>query len=340
LAVDTHQVRAISANSSVRSLPLKGWTAIAAIILVWLSPDLCHSGGEAAQPLHLLPGPIYFAPKSKNRTMIEARTGYLWGVNALLFRDGDNGNSPPGKKEISLESPLFGIQGEGRIKDDLAVRVQGWINLPQETRGDSVFDRTQAGSLTARSWDTQSRYLIGDISLAYQLGPFGTYPNRDGGIGMPYSAGLVAGYRYNNFDYQSTRSAAPAGTAEDHIDVHVPYIGVHYANENFAGSLVRLDILASPVTLSKIDAERQYSGERTEITGQSVSGFWFGGLFAWSWQVSERAFLGIFVTYNYLELSGGATVNRVSAGTLFSTRFSLDSVSHVTATGLTGIVTF
>jgi hypothetical protein len=157
---------------------------------------------------------------------------------------------------------------------------------------------------------------------------------------MPYSAGLRIGYRYNNFDYKSTRTAIPAGIAEDHVHVHIPYLGIHYANEALAGSLVRLDLLASPITLTRMDAERQYLGERMEISGQSLTGFWFESLFAWSWRVSERAFLGIFATYNYLELSGGATVNRVQAGTLNSTRFSLDSRSHVAATGLSGIVTF
>ncbi len=272
--------------------------------------------------------------------MVEGRAGYLWGVNALWLRDGDNDNLPAGKKEVSLESPIFGIQGETRaVSDDLALRVQGWINLPQTTRGDFMLDRTQR-TLTARSWETESRYLATDIAAIYHLGPFGSHVNRLRSIGMPYTAGLVAGYRYINFDYRSTRSAPPTGTFHDHFHIHIPYIGVHYAHEEFVGSLVRLDINASPFTLSRVDAERHLTGVITQIEGQSVTGFWFESLFSWSKPVSDGAFVGIFVNYNYLELSGGATVDSAQDGVFRSTRFSMDSIGHLVTVGITGVLTF
>ena len=282
----------------------------------------------------------HFGKQSERSSLLEARVGYLWGTNAIRFRDGDNDNSPAGKKEVSLESPLFGVHGGTRLKDDLAVRVQAWINLPQKTRGDFYLDRSSAGTLTSRAWETGSRYLAADIGLIYHLGPFGSHINYLGTVGMPYTAGLVAGYRYTNFDYTSTRSAPPTGTFHDHFHIHIPYLGVHYAHEKFVGSLVRLDVLASPLTLSRLDAERHLTGVITQIEGESVTGFWFESLFSWSWPVSDGVFLGMTATYNYLELSGSAAVDRAEAGVLNATRFSLDSITHLISIGVTGVVTF
>lgn len=277
--------------------------------------------------------------------MLEARTGYLWGVNALWVRDGDNFNSPPGKREVSLEGPVFGIQGESRwLSDDLGARVQGWINLPQTSRGDFLLDsdlaRGPTGPLIAQSWESESRYLAADIAAVYHLGPFGRYPNHLGGIGMPYSAALTAGYRYMNFDITSARHAAPSGLAEDHMHIHIPYLGVHYANEDFMGALVRLDLHASPLTMSRVDSHRQFTGQFKEMEGDSTSGFWLETLLSWSWPLGESSFLGLFTQYAYLELSGGATVKRTQGGVLYSTRFSLDSISHLVVVGASGVLTF
>lgn len=282
----------------------------------------------------------HFGKKSKNSSLVEGRIGYLWGTNAIWFRDGDNDNNASGKKEVSLESPIFGLHGETRFRDDLAVRVQAWINLPQKTRGDFYLDRTPAGTLTSQAWETNSRYLATDIGVIYHLGPFGAHINHLGNVGMPYRAGLVAGYRYLNFDYKSTRSAPPTGTFHDHLHVHIPYIGVHYAHEHFVGSLVRLDVLASPLTMSRLDAERHLTGIITQFEGESVTGFWFESLFSWSWPVSEGAFFGIVANYNYLELSGSATVDRSEGGVLNATRFSMDSITHLITVGIVGLVTF
>lgn len=287
--------------------------------------------------------PVYFVPSSAKKSMLEARAGYLWGVNALWLREGDNANIPAGKREVSLESPVFGIQGETRLfSSDLGARVQGWINVPQTSRGDFLLDRgsdfTRAS--TAFSWESESRYLSADLSAVYHLGPFGRYPNHLGGIGMPYTAALVAGYRYVNFDITSARHAVPADTAEDHLHIHIPYLGVHYANEDFAGALVRLDLLASPLTLSRIDGQRQFAGTTTATDGQSTSGFWFEALFSWSFPVGGRGFIGLFTRYSYLELSGGATVKQTREGTPYSTRFSLDSITNLVIVGASGLVTF
>lgn len=315
--------------------------AITAAFLLGPLSNVGAAGGPISPSTHSFPGYIYFAPESQKKSMLEARVGYMWGVNAQWFRDGDNANTPSGKKEVSLESIVFGVQGETRRFENLALRAQAWINIPQASRGDFLVDRAPAsGVLTARSWETESLYFATDIAAIYHLGPFGAHINRLGNIGMPYRAGLVAGYRYNNFDFTSHRTATPSGNAEDHFHVHIPYLGVHYSNEDFGGSLVRLDMNASPLILARLDGERNLPGQATEIEGQSVTGFWFESLFSWSWPVSDGAFFGVFVKYNYQELSGGATVKQVQGGVLNSTRFSLDGITHMAVGGVTGVVTF
>lgn len=278
--------------------------------------------------------------KSDRFSIIEARAGYLWGVSQILLRDGDNANLPPGKREVSLESPVFGLQGETFTSNDLSIRAQGWINLPQGHRGDFYFDRT------ARSWDSTSRYIAADIAAVYHFGPVGSFygrfesggvykqSSRDGGPGT--FAGIMAGYRYNNLDCWSTTLHDPQGTFHDYVHLHVPYLGVYYADGNFVGSVLRLEILASPLTLAKIDSEGQLFSARTTIDGHSVTGFWFESLLGWFLPVTEKAMVGVFAKYNFLELSGGATVWRSPS----STRFSLDSRQHLFITGLTANYSF
>ena len=58
-----------------------------------------------------------------------------------------------------------------------------------------------------------------------------------------------------------------------------------------------------------------------QIEGHSVTGFWLESVFGWSVPLTENALVGLFVKYNYLELSGGATVKTG----LSETRFSMDS---------------
>ncbi len=310
-------------------------------ILLFCFPTVSNPGSPLPHGLSAPSYPVYFIPSSAKKSIVEARTGYLWGVNAIWLRDGDNANNPSGKREVSVEGPIFGIQGETRLfSDDLAARVQGWINLPQISRTDFYLDRAATDTLTARLWESESRYVCADLAAVYHLGPFGTYPNRFGGTGMPYTAALVLGYRYTNLDITSARHITPAGIAEDHFHVHTPYLGVHYAHEDFMGTLVRLDVSASALTLSRVDSSRQFTGEVIQLDGQSVSGFWVESLLSWSFPLGSSGFCGLFAQYSYQELSGGATVDRVRGGVLYSTRFSLDSITHLAVFGISGTVAF
>ena len=265
-----------------------------------------------------VPSPM-FSHVPQKKSLIEARAGYLWGVNEIRFRDGDNSNIAPGKKELNVNGLIFGLQGETFAMKDLAVRAQAWINIPQELRSDFLLDRTR------RSWDTRAQFFEADLSIIYHLGLGG----------MPYTAGLTAGYRFDNFDYKSTLVAA-AGTFHDHIHVHIPYLGIYYAHSNFVGSVVRLDVLASPFTLSRVDGSQDLTSSITQVDGTSLTGFWFESFFGWSRPVGRNAFLGAFAKYNYLGLSGGATLERDDA----STRFSMDSWHHLFIIGLTATYTF
>ncbi len=266
------------------------------------------------------PGPPpMFSHVPPKKSLIEARAGYLWGINEIRFRDGDNPSIAPGKKEPRVDGAIFGLQGETFAMQDLAVRAQAWINIPQTMRSDFLLDRTR------RSWDTSAQFFEADVSIIYHLG-----------LGMPYTAGLTAGYRFDNFDYKSTLVAYPGGSFHDHIHVHIPYLGIYYAHSGFVGAVVRLDILASPFTLSRVDGAQDLAGSITQVDGNSLTGWWFESFFGWSRPVGQSAFLGAFAKYNYLGLSGEATLQRGDA----STRFSMDSWHHLFVTGLTATYTF
>ena len=102
--------------------------------------------------------------------MIEARTGYLWGFNEILFRDGDNYLIPPGKQELGLDSMIFGLQGETFASEDLAVRAQAWINIPHENRSDFFPNRSLNGPYFGwLGWDSQVRYLQADVAVTEVL---------------------------------------------------------------------------------------------------------------------------------------------------------------------------
>jgi hypothetical protein len=254
------------------------------------------------------------------KSLIEARTGYLWGINEIRFRDGDNSLIAPGNQELNVNGAVFGLQGETFLSTDLAVRAQAWINIPQALRSDFFLDGTR------QSWDTRAQFFEADLAVIYHLLP---------GV-MPYTAGLTAGYRFDNFVYKSASVAVPGGSFHDHLHVHIPYLGIYYAHSHFVGSVLRLDVLASPFTLSRLDAAQDLAGTITQIDGQSLTGFWFESLFGWSRPIGRSAFLGLFIKYNYLGLSGGATLERNNA----STRFSMDSWHNLFVTGLTASYTF
>ncbi len=251
----------------------------------------------------------------------EARFGYLWGINEIRLRDGDNALIPPSKREIDLQGIVFGAAAGTFFTDDIGVRIQGWIDIPMQMRNEFYLDRTGA------SWDTRARYIVADLSFIYSIGP----------RNMPLTAGLMAGYRYNDFDYDSRTVGQPAGTFHDHFQIHVPYMGVYYANTGMLDSLVRLDVLYAPIIFSRLDSNEQRSSVVSQITGQSVTGQFFETLFSWSWPLSRSALLGVYATYTYMDLSGGATVVQ---GGLKSTRFSLDCPYNIVSTGLTLTYTF
>lgn len=259
--------------------------------------------------------PSFSSHVSHKKSLVQGGLGYSFGFNDILFRDGDNANFAPAKKEIGLDNMVFSVQGQTFATSDVAVRVQGWINIPQEIRSNFILDGA------TRSWDTQARQIEADLAAIYVFG----FP------GIPYAAGLTAGYRYCDLNYSSVQVAVPSGTFHDHFQIHIPYLGVYYTHRKFAGSVVRLDVLASTFPLSRLDSQRRQQLLITEIEGQSVTGFWFETLFEWATDVAEGAQIGLMAKYNYLELSGGATIsNGIQA-----TRFSMDSRKHLFVTGLT-----
>lgn len=260
------------------------------------------------------------APDASRHTEVCAMVGYSWGVNEIRLRDGDNYNLKPGKREVSLESTVIGLQLETSRSLDMGLRFQGWINIPERGRGDWLFESASKG------WDTKSGYQMADLSLAYYLGLGG----------MPYSAALVGGYRYCRLDCRSTAVVNNAETTEDVMQVHIPYVGVYYGHKDFLGSEIRLDLRTSVLTIASLESAQYVGGSTRQVKGSSVTGFWFESLFSWNLTLSEKASAGLFANYTYVELSGGATVQKEFA----STRFSMDSRSHLAIVGVTGFYHF
>jgi hypothetical protein len=277
-------------------------TLFAALLMMPMSASAQHMSSFSGHP-------------SPEKSLVEGGFGYSFGFNQILFRDGDNANFAPAKKEIGLDSMVFEVQGQTSVSPDLAVRIQGWINIPREIRSNFILERI------SRSWDTQARQIEADLAAIYTFG----FP------GIPYTAGLIAGYRYCDLNYSSVQVPTPSGTFHDHFQVHIPYLGVYYRHDRFVGSVVRLDVVASPLTLSRLDSQLRQQPLITEIEGQSITGIWFETLFEWATDFSNGALVGLMAKYNYLELSGGATMRNG----IQSTRFSMDSRKHLFVTGLT-----
>jgi hypothetical protein len=317
----------LSANAFAALLTIRRYLlaprAIFTVILIVLAMMLLAFGSVVSAG-GFIPYPVpppMFSHVPQKKSLIEARTGYLWGVNEIRFRDGDNAIIAPGRQDVNVNGVIFGLQGETFASNDLAVRAQAWINIPQALRSDFFLDGIR------RSWDTRAQFFEADLSVIYHL---------LAGSGMPYTAGLTAGYRFDHFDYKSASVAVPGGSFHDHLQVHIPYLGIYYAHSHFRGSVVRLDVLASPFTLSRLDATQDLGGTITRIDGQSLTGCWFESFFGWSKPVGSSAFVGAFAKYDYLALSGGATIERDNA----STRFSMDSWHHLFVTGLTASYSF
>ncbi len=305
------------AHAGVRGF-LRGFVAayLAAALLglMWISD------GSAAGPFGDPFRPYQRYDHSRTKSLVKARVAYLWGFNEIRLRDGDNPNFTPMRRELNVDSVSFGLLGSTFVTDSVGLRAQAWISVPNEGRNDMLFDNR------SDAWDSHARALEADLGLLYlfNLGP------------MPYSAGLIGGYRYANFDYKSISVHDPSGTFHDHLHMHVPYLGVYYSHTHFVGTSVRLDILASPFILSRYDGEENRFGTVARLEGHSVTGLWFESLFGWHLPLSESLLAGIFARYNYIELSGGATVKR----DVRSTRFSMDSTHHLIYLGLNAAYAF
>ena len=246
---------------------------------------------------------LFFHGHSSKNSVLELGLGYSFGFNWILFRDGDNANFPPSKKDIPLDGLAFGLQGQTFVTSDLAVRAQGWINIPQKLRSDFVLypatpTVTPGLTPTTTSWDSSARCIEGDLSASYFFGL----------CGMPYAAGLTAGYRYLDLSYDSVQVSAPSGTFQDHFQVHIPYLGVYYGHTELVGSTFRLDIIMSPFPLARLDSNRLQVPLPVRISGSAVTGVWFETLFEFSVPTSSGVFFGTFAKFNYLELNGGATM--------------------------------
>jgi len=274
--------------------------------------------------------PHSFCYRPAERSLLETGFGYSMGFNEILFRNGDNVNFAPVRKQVGLDSFAFSVQGETFVSPDLALRIQGWINVPQEIRSNFFLGQDSqspsGGHHISRSWDTKARYIEGDLAATYFFGLYG----------MPYAAGLTAGYRYNDLDYRSLQVSAP-GYFHDHFQVHIPYFGVYYVHAGLLGSLVRLDLLTSPFTMSRLDSNLLFqfnssSPERlpTEITGYSLLGFWFESVLDCAVPVGRGAFVGAFAKYDYLELSGWAKFEDRDK----ATNFAMDSRKHLFVGGV------
>jgi len=290
--------------------------AMAATLVLVLFSGLCFAADFHTNELM----PAGHAPSSKTG-FAEARFGYLWGLNVINLRDGDNALIPPSKRDIELQGLLFGLAAGKFFSQDLGARVLAWIDVPQQVRCDFYIDGAE------RTWEVRPRFIAADISGIYRVGP----------LGMPLTAGLIAGYRYTDLDYDSRTASQPPGTLQDHFQIHIPYLGVYYANTAMFGSVVRLDVIFSPLTLCRLDSNGSWAGAVTQIQGASVTGHFFETYFNWSWPLSDSVLAGIFGNYTYLDLAGGATVVR---GGRASTRFSMDSNYNIGLAGITLTYTF
>jgi hypothetical protein len=270
-------------------------------------------------------------PPMENRksSIFETRLTYLWGFQDIKFRDGDNGLIPPSKRVIQLDSPMIGLSAGFFGSKDLAFRVQGWANIPVERRNEFLF--TDGAPQTAAipryfAWDTQPRYLEADVSLIYLFG-----------LGnMPYAAGILAGYKYKDFRYESRRVLPNTGTFNDYFHIHVPYTGIYYANTTLGGSFMRMELIYSPFTLARLDSVENIGGYSTFVDGNSMLGTNVQVLWTWSIRPSGSLLVGAFGAYDFLLLAGQA---KVQAGAR-STRFSMDTRQNVFILGIEATYNF
>lgn len=250
---------------------------------------------------------------TQRNSEIELRLGYFTGAHRLFLRDGNNNLITPEKREIGIQSPLLHATGQTRRSSDWLLRLQAWTNLPQTYRHDWL------SPSEAQAWDTKALAAGADVSGGYLLGLGG----------FPYSAAPVIGYRYTTFRYDSTSVGSSQENYDDRIQVHIPYVGVYYDNSDFVNSLVMLDLRTSVLTLAQIDSSGT-QGARPNLTGNCVFGFWFEAMFSWHVRISERAKMGLFAEYSYLEFTASVTASESRR----KTNFHLDSRFHAGSAGV------
>ncbi len=268
-------------------------------------------------------------PQAKKRDVLECRPGYLFGTNRLLFREGDNAHILPSVQDVYLSTAMLGLEVRKFLSGDIGIRAQGSVNIPDRTRNDFLlFD---GDSVRLGSWKTRYRAVDADIGLVY-----------DFAIGvMPYDAGLLAGCKYHFFEYASDRDDK-SGPFHNSMHVLIPNLGFYYVNSDLAGFRVRFDLTASPAVLSRVYGDGYVGDSTLRIDGHSLTGAWYEASFVLSAPVTEGFGLGVSCRYNYLELTGGATLNSVRRrdGLYASTRFSMDSRHHLLVVALSGAYAF
>jgi hypothetical protein len=247
--------------------------------------------------------------KKSDKSMIQGEVGYLWGKHEIGLRCADNGLLPSGKRTPSMNCAIFGLMGGTFATSDLALRAHARIGLPLTTyRSNFYFNGVALG------WDTLPKYFDADLCAIYHF-DLGT---------MPYSAGLVGGYRYMRLEYDSHRTTAWSDSFFDYFHVHIPYLGVYYAHSDLLSSLVRLEILFTPLTFSTIDFTQTLGGVATKVDASSTSGQWFNAVFSMSRKLSGGFFAGASTEFLYLNQAASARAQRQES----VTSYSLDSRIH------------
>jgi len=291
----------------VKKASLYSSAAIAALLTIFASAVFGQEFGPSGQT------------SSKRNSEIALGPGYFAGAHRMFLRDGNNNLITPEKREIGSQSPLLQATGQTRRSGDWLLRLQAWTNVPQTYRHDWWIYDKQERRYVAQAWDTKALTAGADIAGGYLLGLGG----------FPYSAAPVVGYRYMTLRYDSTRVADSRENYYDRIQVHLPYIGVYYDNSDFVNSVVKLDLRTSVLTLAQINS----SGSRAlmpALAGNSVFGFWFEAMFSWNIWISERASMGLFAEYSYLEFTASVTASEGNS----RTSFYLDSRSHAGSAGI------
>ena len=76
------------------SSAIVGRLIVVVVLLAVLPKAVC-----AAEFIPYPGPPPMFSHLPQKKSLIEARGGYLWGINEIRFRDGDNPSIAPGKKD-------------------------------------------------------------------------------------------------------------------------------------------------------------------------------------------------------------------------------------------------